>query len=230
MNYSNDHLSTNDNRGHSLDKRAMAKVARIAAKVTSVLVAAIILVSCGSNPTSQTPQKPSNTTQTNAPTHGSTYLIGPEDVLKISVWKEPELDREVVVRPDGGISFPLVGDVQVTDKTVDQVKDAIRKKISKYIPKAEVTVSLVKASSYKIYVLGKVNNPGQYVLGSYVDVLQALSIANGLTPYASSDDIKILRRVEGVEQAYSFEYSSASAGEKMGQNIILKSGDVVLVP
>ena len=93
-----------------------------------------------------------------------------------------------------------------------------------------MTVSLIAASGYKIYVLGKVNNPGQYVLGSYVDVLQALSIANGLTPYASADNIKILRRINGVEKSYSFEYSSASAGEKMGQNIILKSGDVVLVP
>ena len=218
MNYSNDHVNA----------KPISQIIMMIVKSTVALLIAITLTSCAS----QQPTSKSNTNSSSAtvPTHGSTYLIGPEDVLKISVWKEPELDREVVVRPDGGISFPLVGDVQVRDKTVDQVKDSIRQKISKYIPKAEVTVSLVKASSYKIYVLGKVNNPGQYVLGSYVDVLQALSIANGLTPYASSDDIKILRRIEGVEKSYSFEYSSASAGEKMGQNIILKSGDVVLVP
>ena len=220
MNYSNDPFST----------IRVTSIIRILATFVAGFIVVITLVSCSSQQTTKATAQPNSKTQTTTATHRSTYLIGAEDVLKISVWKEPELDREVVVRPDGGISFPLVGDVQVRDKTVDQVKDIIRAKISKYIPKAEVTVSLVKASSYKIYVLGKVNNPGQYVLGSYVDVLQALSIANGLTPYASSDNIKILRRVEGVEKAYSFEYSSASAGEKMGQNIILKSGDVVLVP
>lgn len=226
MNYSNDQLSTSN-----IGTRTISRIILIMAKGAIVLWIALTLISCASQPpSSKSAAKNSSPHQNTTATHASTYLIGAEDVLKISVWKEPELDREVVVRPDGGISFPLVGDVQVRDKTVDQVKETIRKKISKYIPKAEVTVSLVKASSYKIYVLGKVNNPGQYVLGSYVDVLQALSIANGLTPYASSDDIKILRRIEGVEKAYSFEYSSASAGEKMGQNIILKSGDVVLVP
>lgn len=160
----------------------------------------------------------------------SSYLIGAEDVLMISVWKEPELNREVTVRPDGGISFPLAGDIDVQNKTVDQVREAVTDKIKKYIPKAEVTVSLVKASSYRIYVLGKVNKPGQYVLGSYVDVLQALSLANGLTPYASSDKIKILRRENGIERVYPFAYSMASSGERTDQNIMLRSGDVVLVP
>ncbi|WP_250658154.1 polysaccharide biosynthesis/export family protein [Alkalimarinus coralli] len=201
-------------------------------KIILVSFMTIAISACASNKSMNKANKQASAPAANGamPTHSSTYLIGPEDVLKISVWKEPELDREVVVRPDGGISFPLVGDVQVRDKTINEVKKMVSKKISKYIPKAEVSVSLVRASSYKIYVLGKVNKPGQYVLGSYVDVLQALSIANGLTPYAASDNIKILRRIEGVERAFPFEYSSASAGTKLGQNIILKSGDVVLVP
>lgn len=200
-------------------------------KFIVILLTALAVTSCSwQQPMSKSKSSKPKVKVSTSPTHGSTYLIGAEDVLKISVWKEPELNQEVIVRPDGAISFPLVGDIHVKDKTVNDVKDIVKKRISKYIPKAEVTVSLVKTSSYKIYVLGKVNNPGQYILGSYVDVLQALSIANGLTPYAASDDIKILRRVEGVERSYSFEYSSASAGRKMGQNIILKSGDVVLVP
>ncbi len=172
----------------------------------------------------------SASSQLPAPTHSSSYFIGAEDVLNISVWKEPELNREVTVRPDGGISFPLVGDIQVKGKTVDEVKIIVSKKISKYIPKAEVTVSLVRASSYKIYVLGKVNKPGQYVLGSYVDVLQSLSLASGLTPYANSDDIKILRRIDGKEIMFPFHYSDVSRGARMNQNIVLQSGDVVLVP
>ena len=193
-----------------------------------VIFCAVIISGCGSQPSIT--EQPSTTSQIQAPTHSSSYLIGAEDVLNISVWKEPELNREVTVRPDGGVSFPLVGDVQVKDKTVDEVKVIVSKKISKYIPKAEVTVSLVRASSYKIYVLGKVNKPGQYVLGSYVDVLQSLSLASGLTPYANSDDIKILRRVEGKEIVFPFHYSEVSRGSRMNQNIVLQSGDVVLVP
>jgi len=123
-----------------------------------------------------------------------------------------------------------VGDIQVKGKTVDEVKTIVSKKISKYIPKAEVTVSLIRASSYKIYVLGKVNKPGQYVLGSYVDVLQSLSLASGLTPYANSDEIKILRRIDGKEIVFPFHYSEVSSGARMNQNIVLQSGDVVLVP
>ena len=193
-----------------------------------VLFIAMIISGCVSQQGS-TVQSPASS-QLPAPTHSSTYLIGAEDVLNISVWKEPELNREVTVRPDGGVSFPLVGDIQVKGKTVDEVKTIVSKKISKYIPKAEVTVSLIRASSYKIYVLGKVNKPGQYVLGSYVDVLQSLSLASGLTPYANSDEIKILRRIDGKEIVFPFHYSEVSSGARMNQNIVLQSGDVVLVP
>ncbi len=189
---------------------------------------AVIIVGCVSR--QSTTLQPSDIDPLPVSTHSSSYLIGAEDVLNISVWKEPELNQDVTVRPDGGISFPLAGDLQVKGKTVDEVKSMVSKKISKYIPKAEVTVSLVKTSSYKIYVLGKVYKPGQYVLGSYVDVLQSLSLASGLTPYANSDEIKILRRIEGKEIVFPFHYSEVSSGARMNQNIVLQSGDIVLVP
>ena len=158
------------------------------------------------------------------------YRIGPEDVLDISVWKEDGLQKQVVVRPDGGISFPLAGDLDAAGKTAEELQAAISKRIHKYIPDAVVTVSLAKISGYRIYVLGKVNNPGQFVVGRYVDVMQALTLAGGLTPYASGDDIKIIRRDKGKESVFPFRYSRVSDGDELKRNILLQSGDVVVVP
>jgi polysaccharide export outer membrane protein len=158
------------------------------------------------------------------------YLIGPEDVLHISVWKEEELDREVLVRPDGGISFPLAGNMQAAGKTTEELMTEITRRIQRYIPDAVVTVTVSKVSGYDIFVIGKVNKPGQFTLGQYVDVLQALTLAGGLTPFASEDDIRIQRRENGQLKVYPFEYSEIKKGRNLEQNIILNSGDVVVVP
>lgn len=158
------------------------------------------------------------------------YRIGPEDVLHISVWKEEELDREVLVRPDGGISFPLAGNMQAAGKTTQELMTEITRRIQRYIPDAVVTVTVSKVSGYDIFVIGKVNKPGQFTLGQYVDVLQALTLAGGLTPFASEDNIRIQRRESGQLKVYPFEYSEIKKGRKLNQNIILNSGDVVVVP
>ena len=161
---------------------------------------------------------------------GVEYKIGPEDVLHISVWKEPDLDREVLVRPDGGVSFPLVGDIQVSGRSPLEVQNEIKSRLERFIPDAEVTVSVTKISGYTIFVLGEVNEPGQFTLGRYVDVVQALTLAGSLTPYASDNKIKILRRVAGKEQVFRFDYGDIKSGKRLQQNIILQSGDVVVVP
>ncbi len=161
---------------------------------------------------------------------GLEYRIGPEDVLHISVWKDEDLDREVLVRPDGGISFPLVGDIQVSGRTPLEVQDEIRSRLARYVPDAEVTVSVEKISGYTIFVLGEVNEPGQHTLGRYVDVVQALTLAGGTTPYASESKIRVLRRQDGREVVYSVNFSDIKRGRKLQQNIILQSGDVVVVP
>jgi polysaccharide export outer membrane protein len=158
------------------------------------------------------------------------YRIGPEDVLQISVWKEEELNREVLVRPDGGISFPLAGNMQAAGKTVQELTTELTGRIQRYIPDAVVTVTVSKVSGYDIFVIGKVQKPGQYTLGQYVDVLQALTLAGGLTPFASEDNIRIQRRESGKVLVFPFEYSDIKKGEKLHQNIILHSGDVVVVP
>lgn len=163
-------------------------------------------------------------------TEGLEYRIGPEDVLHISVWKEEDLDRMVLVRPDGGISFPLAGDLQVSGRTPIEVQAEIRSRLQRYVPDAEVTVSVDEISGYTVFVLGEVEEPGQFTLGRYVDVVQALTLAGGFTPYASSRKIQILRRQDGREITFPFDFRDVSRGRDLQQNIILQSGDVVLVP
>lgn len=158
------------------------------------------------------------------------YKLGPGDVLEISVWKEEGLQKEVLVRPDGGITFPLVGELQAGGRTAAQLQDSIVKSIKRFIPDPVVTVAVVKINNNKVFVVGKVKRPGEFVATHYMDVMQALAMAGGLDPYAKAGDIRILRRVKGKELSMRFEYDSVSQGEKLEQNIILKSGDVVVVP
>lgn len=158
------------------------------------------------------------------------YMIGPEDVLEVSVWKEEGLKKEILVRPDGGISFPLVGDLRAAGKSAAQLEREIAARLQKYIPDPVVTVAVLKINSNKVYVIGKVNKPGEYPTGRYVDVLQALSMAGGLTPFAAENSIKILRKEDGKDIVFPFEYGKVQAGRALEQNIQLKSGDTVVVP
>lgn len=158
------------------------------------------------------------------------YFLGPEDVLLISVWKDEHLTREVVVRPDGMISFPLVGDVAAEGRTVEELRSDLARRLIKYIPAVNVTVAVTKVLSYKVYVVGRVTKPGEYLVGHYTDVLQALSLAGGLTPFAAENDIKVIRRVMGQQQVFLFRYSDVRKGRDLEQNILLQRGDVVMVP
>lgn len=176
-------------------------------------------------------QQPASAPGANASSDGRDgYLIGPEDVLDVSVWKEDGLKKELLVRPDGGVSFPLVGDLQAAGKTAAQLQSEIVARLSKYIPDPVVNVSIVKIASNKIYVLGKVNKPGEYLTGAYVDVLQALSMAGGLTPFAAENGIKVIRKENGKETVFPFQYGKVRSGAGLEQNIQLKRGDVILVP
>ncbi|HEB63404.1 MAG TPA: polysaccharide export protein, partial [Gammaproteobacteria bacterium] len=111
------------------------------------------------------------------------YLVGPEDILEISVWREESLQREVLVRPDGRISFPLVGDLQVAGSTPGEIQSKLSARLKKFIPDPVVTVVVTKVGGYKIYIIGQVKQSGQYAVGRYLDVVQALALAGGLTPY-----------------------------------------------
>jgi polysaccharide export outer membrane protein len=160
----------------------------------------------------------------------SSYRVGPEDVLEISVWREDALKKEALVRPDGGMSYPLIGEVQAAGKTVLEIREEIAKRLERFIPDPAVSVAILKVGSQRVYVIGKVNKPGEYPIGRYVDVLQALSMAGGLTPFADSNEIRVMRREDGRQIVLPFEYSRVVRGQKLEQNIQLRGGDVVVVP
>ena len=138
------------------------------------------------------------------------YQIGPGDLLDISVWKEEDMQLQVLVKPDGGITFPLVGDLQASGLTTAELTEQIKQKLKRYIPNPVVTVSVLNSVSNKIYVVGKVNRPGEYKATHYMDVLQALSLAGGLTPYARESKISVVRRDGNELVVLPFDFSDVS--------------------
>ena len=158
------------------------------------------------------------------------YLLNPGDLLDVAVWKEEEMSRQVLVLPDGTISFPLAGHLKASGLTARQVQDELVKRIKKYISEPVVTVSVGGVGGNKIFVIGQVRNPGEFPVSRPTDVMQALSLAGGLTAFGDEDDIKILRREGGKQVALPFDYSDVKRGERLDLNIVLRPGDVVVVP
>lgn len=161
---------------------------------------------------------------------GGGYLIQPGDVLAVVVWKEEDLKQEVLVRPDGGISFPLAGDIDAAGHTVQEVKQTIVERIKEFIPDPVVTVLVHKTEGNAIYVLGKVTRSGAFVMQRPMDVTQALAMAGGLATFADENGISILRRAAGSQTALPFRYGDVQKGKSLDQNIMLQPGDVVVVP
>ena len=160
----------------------------------------------------------------------STYHIGPGDVLEISVWKDESLSRQLVVPPDGVVSFPLIGDLDVKYMTVTDVRKAITKKLSEYVPDATVTVMLLNLNSLRAYVIGKVHKPGQFAITMETTVMQILSMAGGINPFAAGGKILILRQINNKTVKIPFNYNQVMKGENLQQNILIQRGDVVVVP
>ncbi len=158
------------------------------------------------------------------------YTVLAGDVLQISVWKEPELQMEVLVRPDSAFSFPLAGDISTEGLSVVDLQAELTQRLSRYISTPVVTVSVTAVLGNKVYVIGQVGKPGEFVVNPQVDVMQALSMAGGLTPFAATNDIKILRRTGSRQIALSFKYNDVLKGRHLEQNIMLQSGDIVVVP
>ncbi len=158
------------------------------------------------------------------------YKIAPADVLEISIWGEKDLARQLVVRPDGKVSFPLIGDIEVAGKTTAEIKSLVEKKIRAYIPTASATVIVSQPGSLQYYVIGKVAKPGMFNVSRRLSVLQALALAGGLTTFADEDSISIIRYSNGKVSRLPFDYSEVKKGENLQQNILLERGDVVLVP
>jgi polysaccharide export outer membrane protein len=158
------------------------------------------------------------------------YRAQPGDVLQIGVWKEPDLSMEVLVRPDGGFSLPLIGEVNAGGKTILELREELFARLGKYVPDTDVFVGVRQLNGNKIYIIGKVARPGEFVVLRPTDVMQALSMAGGPTPFADVNDIRVLRRTEEGQLLFPFRYGDIEKGVGVEQNIVLRSGDVVIVP
>ena len=166
------------------------------------------------------------------PLTGPDYIIGPGDQLEINVWRDDALSKMVFVLPDGTIQFPLLGQFLAAGKTVVQLKQEIEEKVKPYVPEPVLFANVSQVNSMIIYVIGRVNlvTSGRYVLNTHVNVLQALSMAGGLNPFAKRDKIKVFREEGGKTKTFNFKYDEVVDGIHLEQNIQLKRGDVVVVP
>jgi len=159
------------------------------------------------------------------------YLLAPGDLIEISVWKEEALQQQqTLVAPDGNITFPLAGTIMAAGKPMFALEATIASRLADYIADPVVNVKLLQNNGNSIFVIGKVNKPGQYPANRRIDALQALSLAGGLTVFADSDSIHILRRVGKEIIVFPFDYDDVVDGEHLEQNIILEAGDTVAVP
>jgi len=158
------------------------------------------------------------------------YKLHAGDKIEISVWKEVDLQRSVTVRPDGRFSFPLTGDVVAAGRSVEEVRGDVENRLKKYIPEPVVTVTAVETGGNRVYVIGQVARPGMFVMNPELNVLQALTLAGGPTPFAKLDDISVLRGSGTAQKTLPFRYSQVVDGKSLAQNITLESGDVVVVP
>ena len=171
-------------------------------------------------------------------TEPSDFFLGPEDVLKVTVWKSPDLSGEVAIRPDGTITLPLIGDVPAAGLTANVLAKRISERLTEYVSAPIVTVQVKEVNSYFIYVMGEVLKPGKYPLKSYANVMQGVALGGGFAPFANKNKIKVLRNVStgavGHEEKHQIEipvrYDDIVKGVAVPGNFILLSGDVIVVP
>jgi polysaccharide export outer membrane protein len=158
------------------------------------------------------------------------YLIGSGDVLAVDVWREETLSKEVTVRLDGKMSLPLVEDIQAAGLTCEELENLLEEKFEDFVDVPEVSVTLLKSGSGRIYLVGKVGGPGEYPLEKKMTVLQALSRAGGLGPWADTSDVRLVRKIDGVERQFRIDYEAIISGKDMSQNVLLEPGDTIFVP
>jgi len=158
------------------------------------------------------------------------YTLNAGDMLSISVWNEDALQKEVVILPDGTISFPLAGQINAKNKTVVDVETELKEKLSEYISDPVVNVTVNQVSGNTVHILGKVQTPGSFGMNQPLDAMQALSLAGGLTTYAKENDIIILRRDGMKQQIIPVYYANIKQGKSLESNVLLESGDVIIIP
>lgn len=193
-----------------------------------IAVTLIWPVQASQDATGQGPQKsaPVQAAQQTDPS----YVIGAQDVLSISVWKDPELTQTVPVRPDGKISLPLLNDVQAAGLTPTQLKDQITEGLKKYVTDPIVTVIVTQINSQRVYITGEVAHPGAFPLLPGMTILQALSSSGGFTQFANLKKIYMFRTVNGKQVDFPFDYKEVIHGKKLDENVVLQAGDTIVVP
>ena len=167
--------------------------------------------------------------------HPKDFVLGPEDVLEVMVWKNQDLSRQVVIRPDGMISMPLIGDVRANGLTAQQLANRISEKLREFKENPSVSVSVKEVNSYNVYVLGEVTKPGKYQLKSYTTILQSIAMAGGFTPFASKNRMHVLRlshngNGDTHEIHIPVKYDDLVSGTGSPGNFFLRSGDTIVVP
>jgi len=158
------------------------------------------------------------------------YVIGPDDVLQVMFWRVPENSAEVVVRPDGMISLPMLNEIKASGLTPDQLREKVTTEAKRYIVDPEVSVIVRTINSRKVFITGQVIRPGAYPLGAPTTVLQLIALAGGFGEFAKQKNISIMRVVDGKPTIYRFNYKEVTAGKNLTQNILLKPGDTIIVP
>src|SRR5579863_7923915 len=197
----------------------------------AVLLMFVAISACAQeNPGKKQPVQSTTASTNKSATDDPNYIIGPQDVVEISVWKEAELSRSVPVRPDGKISLPLLDDVQAAGLTPTQLAELLTESLKKYVTNPQVTVIVTQINSQRIYILGEVNRAGAYPLLPNMTVLQGLSSAGGFTIYANLKKIYMFRTENGKQVRYPFNYRDVISGKASDENVVLKAGDTIVVP
>ena len=158
------------------------------------------------------------------------YIVGDSDVIRVNVWKEPEVSQTVVVRTDGNISLPLINEVKVSGMTPLQIQDLVAEKLKGFLTNPQVTVTVMEIRSKRAFITGEVARPGTYSLNAQTTVLQLIAQAGGFTPFAKKDSIVVLRTQDGKQSRLKFKYKEVVQGKNTEQNVALHPGDTVVVP
>jgi polysaccharide export outer membrane protein len=176
-----------------------------------------------------TPKPAANIVETAILNNANDYRIGPEDLLDISVWKNPELSRTVPVRPDGKVSLPLVNDIQAAGLTPTALRQQLIDRLAEFIPAPEVAVIVREVHSMKVAVVGSVKTPGRYEIKSAATVLEMIALAQGFTDFASRERIVVLRQENGESKRIPFNYRKVASGDEQA-NLVVQPGDIIVVP
>ncbi|BCS36086.1 GumB protein [Luteitalea sp. TBR-22] len=192
----------------------------------SCIALLLLLASLAAPVAAQAPAKPTGPTVATEPG----FTIGPEDVLGVLVWREADVSGDVTVRADGMVTLPLIRDVKAAGLTPNELAEQIQTALREFITDASVTVVVRQMNSRKVFITGEVGKPGAYPLTAQTTVMQLIAIAGGLTEFASSNDITVMRMEDGRSVSHRFEYKDVAKGKKAEQNLVLRPGDTVVVP